>query len=99
MGTREQNFYKELFVRYGYEREADRIQELFLERRREDAAAAVTDAMVDEVAVIGSLAECRAHLEEYRQAGLDELVMLLDLPEGDSETAFAVLEGLAPTGP
>lgn len=99
MGTREQNFYKELFVRYGYAREAEQIQELFLERRRDEAAAAVTDAMVDDVAVIGSVAECRARLDEYGQAGIDELVMLLDVPEDDPERVFAALEGLAPTGP
>jgi len=68
MGTREQNFYKNLFVRYGYEEEAERIQDLYLGREREAATAAVTDEMVDEVSVIGlSTSVARSSLLE--QAG------------------------------
>jgi F420-dependent oxidoreductase-like protein len=96
MGTREHNFYKDLFVRYGYEEEAERIQELYLARRREEAIAVVTDEMVDEVSVIGPIEECRRRLQAYEQAGFDEVVMLLELPGGEPEGLFAALEALAP---
>ncbi len=42
------NFYNDLVSRYGYEAEARRVQELFLDGRQRDAAAALPDALVDE---------------------------------------------------
>ena len=96
MGTREHNVYKDLFVRYGFAREAERIQELYLSRRREEAIAAVTDEMVDEVAIIGSTEECRQRLLAYEQAGIDEVVMLLEAPGGDPDALLHALEALAP---
>jgi len=39
MGSRERNYYNQLFCRYGFEDEAGRIQDLYLDRRREEAAA------------------------------------------------------------
>jgi F420-dependent oxidoreductase-like protein len=51
MGARGQNFYHRLVSRYGYEAEAAAIQDLYLDGRHRDAAAAVPDALVDEVAL------------------------------------------------
>jgi F420-dependent oxidoreductase-like protein len=96
MGTREQNFYKNLFVRYGYEEEAERIQDLYLGREREAAVAAVTDEMVDEVSVIGPVDECREKLRLYEQAGIDEAVIMLKLPGDDPRALLSALEQLAP---
>src|SRR5438445_2579500 len=53
MGARGKNFYNELVRRYGYEDAAERIQNLYLSGKKEEAAAAVPDALVDEVAVCG----------------------------------------------
>ena len=49
MGARGENFYNELVCRYGYEDEAERIQDLYLEGKQLEAIAAVPDALVDEV--------------------------------------------------
>jgi F420-dependent oxidoreductase-like protein len=97
MGTRKRNYYNDLFVRYGYEEEAERVQRLYLDREREAAAAAVTDAMVDEVSVIGSVAECKERLGAYEAAGVDEVVMLLKTPTGDARELMRALEELAPS--
>jgi F420-dependent oxidoreductase-like protein len=43
MGARDQNFYNDLFCRYGYEAEAKQIQDLYLEGKKDEAAAAVPD--------------------------------------------------------
>src|SRR5438876_10499857 len=54
MGARGTNFYNDLMCRYGYEADATRIQDLYLGGSKRDAAAAVPDAFVDEVALVGS---------------------------------------------
>ena len=51
MGARSKNFYNDLFARYGFEAEAREIQELFLDGKQREAAAAVPDRFVDEVAL------------------------------------------------
>lgn len=53
MGAKGQNFYNDLCRRYGYEEAADTIQQLYLDGKREEAVAAVPDALVDEVALCG----------------------------------------------
>ena len=53
MGARGQNFYNRLAQRYGFEAEATTIQDHYLAGRKGDAAAAVPDALVDEIALVG----------------------------------------------
>ena len=53
MGARGQNFYTRLAQRYGFEAEAAEIQDHYLAGRKGDAAAAVPDALVDEIALVG----------------------------------------------
>jgi F420-dependent oxidoreductase-like protein len=53
MGARGRNFYNDVIRRYGYEETADTVQALFLEGKKEEAAAALPDALVDEVALCG----------------------------------------------
>lgn len=53
MGAKGKNFYADLCRRYGYGEAADTIQQHFLAGNREEAAAAVPDALVDEVALCG----------------------------------------------
>ena len=59
MGARKANFYNTSRARYGYEAEAERIQELYLAGHPRDAAAAVPDALVDEIALVGSASASR----------------------------------------
>ena len=54
MGARDHNFHKDAMVRRGYADAAERIQELFLAGRRDEAIAAVPDEYVDEGALLGS---------------------------------------------
>ncbi len=53
MGAKGRNFYNDLARRYGYEEVADTLQELYLSGRKDEAVAAVPDALVDEVALCG----------------------------------------------
>jgi F420-dependent oxidoreductase-like protein len=53
MGARDRNFYNGLVCRFGYEAAAKEIQGLFLDGKRAEAVAAVPDALVDELALVG----------------------------------------------
>jgi alkanesulfonate monooxygenase SsuD/methylene tetrahydromethanopterin reductase-like flavin-dependent oxidoreductase (luciferase family) len=53
MGAKEKNFYNEYIRRVGYEAEALKIQGLFLEGKRDEAVAAVPDALVDALHLVG----------------------------------------------
>jgi len=53
MGAKGKNFYNELAQRYGYEEAAEKIQTLYLEGKKEEAAAAVPDELADEVSLVG----------------------------------------------
>jgi F420-dependent oxidoreductase-like protein len=74
MGARGTNFYNELVCRYGYEAEAKRIQDLFLAGKKEDAAAAVPDTLVDEVALCGPRERIRDLLGAWKASGVTTLI-------------------------
>ena len=73
MGSRKQNFYNQLVSRYGYEAEAKTIQDLYLEGKREEAMAAIPDALIDTVSLCGPKDVVRERLAAYRDAGVGTL--------------------------
>jgi F420-dependent oxidoreductase-like protein len=75
MGARSKNFYNDLFGRYGYESEAREIQELFLDGKQREAAAAVPDRFVDEVALVGSKERIADRLAAWRESGATTLLV------------------------
>ena len=96
MGSRGRNFYNDLFRRYGFVSETERIQRLYLDRRRDEAVQAVTDAMVDHVTIIGSAEECRDRLKELEHLGFSEVALQLTVPGGGPDDMLAVLRDMAP---
>ena len=73
MGSRAHNFYNDAFKRAGYEDVALEVQRLWLDGRREDAAARVPDELVLKTNLLGTEAMVRRRLETYRQAGVTTL--------------------------
>ena len=73
MGSRKQNFYNQLVQRYGFEAEAKTIQDLYLEGKREEAMAAIPDALIDSVSLCGPPDVVRERLAVYRDAGVGTL--------------------------
>ncbi|MBI4338102.1 MAG: LLM class flavin-dependent oxidoreductase [Chloroflexi bacterium] len=63
-------YYNNLVRRYGYVEEAEAIQKAWQARDRERAASLVTPAMLDDLGIAGTPAECRQKLEDYRAAGV-----------------------------
>jgi F420-dependent oxidoreductase-like protein len=74
MGSKGTNFYNELFQRYGFEREAEEIQDLYLGGKQLEAIAKVPDAAVDRVCLVGSKEQVRDRLDAYREAGVTTLI-------------------------
>jgi F420-dependent oxidoreductase-like protein len=75
MGSREQNFYNALVREYGFEQAATEIQDLYLEGRREEAIAAVPDALIDLVSLVGPRELVAERLAAYRDAGVGTLLV------------------------
>jgi hypothetical protein len=75
MGSRRQNFYNALVQRYGFEDAALRVQELYLEGRREEAAAALPGELIDTVALVGPRDRVRERLSVYHEAGVGTLMV------------------------
>lgn len=73
MGSREHNFYNDAYKRAGYDEEARYVQRLWLEGRREEAAAAVPDEMVIRSNLIGTEAMVKDRIRAYRDAGVTTL--------------------------
>jgi F420-dependent oxidoreductase-like protein len=73
MGSRKQNFYNQLVQRYGFEREAKIVQDLYLDGKRDEAMAALPDALIDSVALCGPKDVVRERLAVYRDAGVGTL--------------------------
>jgi len=74
MGSREQNFYNALVCEYGFEQAAAEIQDLYLGGKREEACAAVPDALIDLVSLVGPRAQVAERLAAYRDAGVGTLL-------------------------
>jgi F420-dependent oxidoreductase-like protein len=73
MGSRTKNFYNTLVQRYGFEEEALRVQDLYLEGRKEEAAAALPDELIDLVSLVGPADRVRERLRAYADAGVGTL--------------------------
>ena len=74
MGSRKQNFYNALVRRYGFEEAADKVQDLYLDGKREEAAAALPAEMIDMTSLVGPKERVKERLEVYREAGVGTLV-------------------------
>jgi F420-dependent oxidoreductase-like protein len=75
MGARDKNFYNQLMCRYGYEAEANKIQDLYLDGRKEEAALAVPEDLVHAVSLMGDEASLQRQVAEFAEAGVTTLVL------------------------
>ncbi|MGW7542794.1 LLM class F420-dependent oxidoreductase [Streptomyces sp. NPDC054770] len=73
MGAPGKNFYNDLAVAYGYEKEARLIQELYLDGRQRDAAAAVPDEFCELISLCGPEGYVRDRIAAFREAGVTML--------------------------
>jgi F420-dependent oxidoreductase-like protein len=75
MGARGRNFYNDLACRYGYEAAAKEIQDLYLDGKKQEAAALVPDEMVDEVALCGPKERIAELLEPWKTSAATTMIV------------------------
>ena len=75
MGARGRNFYNDLACRYGYEAAAKEIQDLYLDGKKQEAAAAVPDDLVDEVALCGPKERIAELVEPWKKSPVTTMVV------------------------
>ena len=90
MGARSMNFHHEVAVRMGYGAEARKIQGLFLEGKKDEAAAAVPTKLVEQLSLIGPPDKIRHDLEVWRESGVTSL-LIVGGPEALRQAAELVL--------
>jgi F420-dependent oxidoreductase-like protein len=91
MGAKGKNFYNSLMRRYGWEGEAERIQELYLDGKQREAIAAVPDELVDALSLVGPKERIRDRLEAWRETPVTSLVLGSAQPEALRVLAELVL--------
>jgi len=87
------DFYHASLTRLGFGAEADQIREMWRAARPKLAIAAVSDEMVDSIALCGSLESCRAHLDQMYSQGAT--IPLVQIPaEGSTAEKCRIIEAL-----
>jgi F420-dependent oxidoreductase-like protein len=94
MGARSANFYNDLARRIGYEAEAAEIQDLFLAGKRQEAAAAVPDALIDETSLVGPPERIRDRLQAWREIAAKNWVGSLLLTGADAMAMRVIAEAV-----
>jgi len=78
MGAAKRNFHKELMERIGFPEEADQVQSLFLAGRRDEAVAAVPDALADEISLSGPRDRVKEKLKDWENSPVTRLLITGD---------------------
>jgi F420-dependent oxidoreductase-like protein len=91
MGARGRNFYNDLARRYGYEKEAAEIQDLYLAGKRDEAAAAVPQDFLELTSLVGPRGWVAERIAAMREAGVTHL-QVTPVPIGDQSAAGLIAE-------
>ena len=87
-------FYHQYMHRIGFGAEADRVRAAFQAKERDRAAALVTDEMVDAVTILGTPEQCRAQMQRFFDAGVQEIRLVFNEP--DRASYLRALRAVAP---
>ena len=89
-------YYHALFCRYGFQENADMVRDLYQKAERQRAAAAVSDDLIDAIAICGSPAHCREKLAEWRAHGVANALMNMPV-NAPPEVGEMMLRIMAPS--
>jgi F420-dependent oxidoreductase-like protein len=90
MGAKDRNFHMELMSRMGFESQAQQIQELFFEGKRDEAIPLVPTEFADEISLVGSKERVRDRLQAWEDSPVTTIIMSGDL---DTLRTMAELAG------
>jgi F420-dependent oxidoreductase-like protein len=82
MGAKGRNFYNDVVRRYGFEREAEEIQDLYLSGKKAEAAALVPTELLELTSLCGPEGYVADRIAEYREAGVTHL-QVVPVPLGE----------------
>jgi F420-dependent oxidoreductase-like protein len=85
MGARSKNFYNTLFRQYGYEKEAEEIQNLYLDGKKQEAEALIPLDFLDATNLVGPEGYVKERIAAYRESGVTNLQIL---PAADDAPAL-----------
>ena len=75
MGHKSKNFHKEMMIRRGFGDAAERIQELYLDKRKDEATDAVPDEFVDQGALVGDRERIQKRFRDWEDSGITGLTI------------------------
>jgi F420-dependent oxidoreductase-like protein len=84
MGAKGKNFYNDVVCRYGFEKEAQAIQELYLDGKKKEAAALVPDELLEATSLCGPESYVAERIAAYADAGVTHL-QVTPIPVGDQQ--------------
>ncbi len=90
MGAEDMNFHKNLIVRMGYADEANKIQELFMAGRRDEAISAVPDELADGLGLYGPIGRIKERLQLWRDSPVTTLLVSGQTPDSLRQLAELV---------
>jgi len=76
MGARSKNFYNTLFRQYGYEKEAEEIQDLYLDGKKQEAEARIPLDFLEATNLVGPESYVRERIAAYRESGVTNLQIM-----------------------
>jgi hypothetical protein len=85
MGARGKNFYNALVQRYGYEKEAAEIQDLYLSGKKKEAEAAIPAELIKLTNLVGPESFVKERIAAFKEAGVNVLNVT---PIGPNPTAI-----------
>lgn len=89
MGAKGKNFYNELAVRYGYGKEAEVIQDLYLSGKKKEAEAAVPEEFLELTTLCGPVSYVKDRIAAFKDAGVTHL-QVHPIPLGDQTSASLI---------
>jgi F420-dependent oxidoreductase-like protein len=73
MGAKGKNFYNDLVREYGYEAEAEQIQELYLDGKKDEAAALVPNELLEMCNLVGPESYVKERIAAFAESGVTHL--------------------------
>jgi len=89
MGAKGKNFYNELMVRYGFEKEAGIIQDLYLDGKKKEAEAAIPDEFLELTTLCGPSSYVAERVAAFKESGVTHL-QIHPIPLGDQSAATLI---------
>jgi F420-dependent oxidoreductase-like protein len=90
MGAKGRNFYNDLARRYGFEKEAEQIQDLYLAGHKDEAAALIPDELLEKTTLCGPEAYVKERIAAFKESGVTVLNVT---PIGDAPKMLEQVRG------